>query len=160
MLNNYKFGNNSKYLMLLFLSLIVELGGNVKGDTLMVSVHQLRISSSEYINKPIFIKGYLSRSFANGAGRLLLYATKDDSFMRNLASSVPINLHNNLFLKENFECEEHFIEIRGVFRRSNAPNIQGGLSISDISWMMIITEPSQSNSDESINEGICIHKTK
>lgn len=121
-----------------------------------ISIHKLRSNPSNYVGRSVVIKGFLSRAFSSTGGPIVLYATRDDAEMRNIPSSVFIDLHNNERLVDINNCLERFVEVAGTFRDTDDPYAGGGLGIADVEWLKIITEPTSELKSPSQDESYCV----
>ncbi len=94
-----------------------------------VSVHQLRIQESDYIDKNVVVSGYFSRSFSETSGTLFLYATKDDADMRNHLAGIAIKFIRNDDVSIIEPCLNHFVSMVGLYQFDDDPFTGGGLRL-------------------------------
>ncbi len=106
-----------------------------------VSVHQLRIQESDYINKKVVVSGYFSRAFSEKNGPLFLYATKDDADMRNNPAGIAIKFIRNDNISIILPCLNHFVSMIGIYQYDDTPNTGGGLRLFVSPRISILDKP-------------------
>lgn len=125
-------------------------------DRYYISVHQLRLEPEKYRNKEVALKGYLSHRLSKTGGPIFLFATKDDAEMRNNAAGVFIDVLANERLSTIENCLEHFVEVVGTFRETDDRYAGGGLGVTNVEWLKIITEPTPGLNKPNREKNYCV----
>ncbi len=99
-----------------------------------ISVYELKVHYKKFIGKKLNVKGYLQRDMDIGVGIMVLYPTKDDAYMSNIISSIPIWTNSKEYVEKLKIAEGSYVEMNATFKKVKYSDY----SLTDIHYLRLI----------------------